>query len=72
MIAAQDTAGAWTDLDRKYIPFMAQHDIQAMLVRPDFYLYGAASTPSGVGPLIDDLAADLERHGVCLAVPAAV
>ena len=72
VIAAQDTAGAWTDLDRKYIPFMAQHDIQAMLVRPDFYLYGAASTPSGVGPLIDDLAADLERHGVCLAVPAAV
>ncbi len=57
---------AWVDLDGKYIPFMERHGIEAMLVRPDFYLYGAASTASDINRLVDDLAGDLERHGVNL------
>ena len=62
--AATGMAEAWLDLDGKFLPFMAQHGIVAMLVRPDFYLYGAAKTTNDVGQLVDDLATDLGRHGL--------
>jgi 2-polyprenyl-6-methoxyphenol hydroxylase-like FAD-dependent oxidoreductase len=58
---------AVTDLDGKYLPFMEQHGIHTMLVRPDFYLYGAVANAADVNPLVADLAADLKRHGVRLA-----
>jgi len=37
-----------------------------MLVRPDFYLYGAVVDGTQVNALVNDLAADLRRHGVRL------
>lgn len=58
-----NTADALIDLDAKFIPYMQQHGIDAMLVRPDFYLYGAVKEPGEINRLIDDLAHDLERHG---------
>lgn len=58
---------AVADLDGKYLPFMDQHGIETMLVRPDFYLYGAVSKAHPINPLVDDLAVDLQRHGVRLA-----
>ena len=67
LIAESSAAGAadtWLDLDGKFLPFMARHGIVAMLVRPDFYLYGAARGADDVGQLVDDLAADLGRHGL--------
>ena len=56
--------GSWADLDHKFLPYMAQHGITAMLVRPDFYLYGAVAQADHTNALVDDLAADLQRHGV--------
>ncbi|MGS0756737.1 bifunctional 3-(3-hydroxy-phenyl)propionate/3-hydroxycinnamic acid hydroxylase MhpA [Roseateles sp. GG27B] len=58
---------AWHDLDGKILPYMDQHDIDTMLVRPDFYLYGAASQASDVNSMVDDLAVDLRRCGVKLS-----
>ena len=54
------------DLDNKFLPYMEQHGIDTMLVRPDFYLYGAVSQTSQINALVDDLANDLHRHGVHL------
>ena len=59
--------GALSDLDDKFLPYMAQHGIDTMLVRPDFYLYGAVAEAGAVNQLVDDLAADLARHGVQVA-----
>ena len=56
--------GSWADLDHKFLPYMAQHGITAMLVRPDFYLYGAVAQADDTNALVDDLAADLRHHGV--------
>ena len=67
---AQAGPSAWIDLDSKFIPYMEQHNIEAMLVRPDFYLYGAVSKASDVNQLVDDLETDLERHGVRLIQPS--
>ncbi|GAC1389918.1 MAG: bifunctional 3-(3-hydroxy-phenyl)propionate/3-hydroxycinnamic acid hydroxylase [Variovorax sp.] len=67
LVAAEGSAAgpdALVDLDRKFIPYMEQHGIDTMLVRPDFYLYGAVSKASDVNALVDDLEADLGRHGV--------
>jgi hypothetical protein len=64
---AAETAGALVDLDRRFTAYMRQHGIDTMLVRPDFYLYGAVAEAGEVNRLVDDLAADLARHGVRLA-----
>ena len=65
IVPANETgAGVTRDLDAKFIPFMEQHGIDAMLVRPDFYLYGSAANADGIASLVDDWAADLGRHGV--------
>lgn len=66
-IVAKGTQGgpaALVDLDDKFIPFMEKHGIDTMLVRPDFYLCGAVGRARKVNGLVDDLASDLERHGV--------
>ena len=60
----QVSPGAVIDLDQKFIPYMAQHGTAAMLVRPDFYLYGAAADAQDVNALVDDLQADLSRNGM--------
>ncbi len=55
---------ALVDLDGKYLPFMDAHGIDTMIVRPDFYLYGAVPHADQAGALIRDLDGDLERFGV--------
>ena len=57
---------ALLDLDDKFIPYMDGLGIHTMLVRPDFYLYGAAARVDDINQLVDDLAADLDRHRVNL------
>lgn len=56
-------SGATQDLDGKFLPWMANLGLEAMLVRPDFYLYGGVAQGAGVCSLVDDLADDLVRHG---------
>ncbi|MFD2272337.1 hypothetical protein ACFS07_17400 [Undibacterium arcticum] len=51
------------DLDKKFTPFMDGHGIVAMLVRPDFYIYGGATAPSEISGLIERLAIDLGKYG---------
>ena len=54
---------ALADVDAKYLPFMERHGLVAMVVRPDFYLYGGVSDMGGVAGLIDRLGHDLAAHG---------
>ena len=70
VIAAEDEAAgphALVDLDRKFVPYMERHGIAAMLIRPDFYLYGAVARAGDVNALIDAFTDDLQRHGVKIA-----
>ena len=54
----------WEDLDGKFLSFMEQHGIETMLVRPDFYLYGAVGAGEDPQALLTDCAADLRRFGL--------
>ncbi|WP_229074508.1 bifunctional 3-(3-hydroxy-phenyl)propionate/3-hydroxycinnamic acid hydroxylase [Actinoplanes sp. DH11] len=47
------------DLDGVYLPYLSDADAVAILVRPDFYLFGAAHGPDDVPALIADLRAQL-------------
>ena len=54
----------WEDLDGKFLPFMERHGIEAMLVRPDFYLFGAVRAGEDPRALLGDCAAQLQRFGL--------
>ena len=64
LLGASGDAALAEDLDGKFLPFMQHHGIEAMLVRPDFYVWGAARSAAGMNALVDDLGADLRRHGI--------
>lgn len=64
-LASDDTAPvSLIDLDGKFTSFMDQHGLRAMLIRPDFYLYGGVGDKAQISDLVDSLAADLKRHEV--------
>lgn len=57
----------WQDLDGKFLPFMEQHGMETMLVRPDFYLFGSAGAGEAPEFLLRDCVAALRNAGLALA-----
>jgi 2-polyprenyl-6-methoxyphenol hydroxylase-like FAD-dependent oxidoreductase/catechol 2,3-dioxygenase-like lactoylglutathione lyase family enzyme len=47
------------DLDRRLTAWLQAHDTYAVLVRPDFYVFGSAASPAELPALLDDLHAQL-------------
>jgi flavoprotein hydroxylase len=43
------------DLDNVYLPYLARFGATALLVRPDYHVFGAVSGPDGAAELVDDL-----------------
>ncbi|WP_397475852.1 bifunctional 3-(3-hydroxy-phenyl)propionate/3-hydroxycinnamic acid hydroxylase [Pusillimonas sp.] len=66
MAANEDGPGSVVDLDNKFTPFMDEHGLVAMLVRPDFFMYGGARKPDEIPALLVQLADDLRKHGVAI------
>ncbi|MFW6695334.1 bifunctional 3-(3-hydroxy-phenyl)propionate/3-hydroxycinnamic acid hydroxylase [Streptomyces sp. MAR4 CNX-425] len=56
--AAADGASV-VDADDVYLPYLSQHGVVAALIRPDFYVFGAAADASRLAALVDDLRARL-------------
>ncbi|WP_447123975.1 bifunctional 3-(3-hydroxy-phenyl)propionate/3-hydroxycinnamic acid hydroxylase MhpA [Glaciimonas sp. GG7] len=56
-------ASAIVDIDQKFSAFMDDHDLVAMLIRPDFYIYGGASDSADLSPLINHLKTALHAYG---------
>jgi hypothetical protein len=48
-------AGTCRDVSGKYHRFLQEAGLQAVLVRPDFYIYGGVADSSQVPALVDDL-----------------
>ncbi len=61
-------ADAVGDLDGRFEAFMDRHGLASMLVRPDFYLFGAAARPDATPALLRRFASVLGEAGV--AAPA--
>ncbi len=56
-VASLDPASdhAVSDLDGRLTAWLEENSVSAVLVRPDFYVFGAAATAEDLGPLVDDL-----------------
>lgn len=54
------------DVDGRLCRFMQDHHWQAMLVRPDYYVYGGAASADDLPSLAADFLADLRAAGVKL------
>lgn len=58
------------DTQGQILPWMAGHGMAAMLVRPDFYLFGGAADPAGLESLLGDLARQARGYGLLKDQPA--
>ena len=47
------------DCDGRLTAWLSEHNAHAVLVRPDFYVFGGAASPEGVPALLDDLRTQL-------------
>ena len=47
------------DLDGRLTSWMSEHRAHAVLVRPDFYVFGSAASPEELSALLDDLSSQL-------------
>jgi 2-polyprenyl-6-methoxyphenol hydroxylase-like FAD-dependent oxidoreductase len=61
--ATPDAAGHVVDTNGKYADFMDAHHLKAIIVRPDFYVFGGASSASEIGSLVDSLSKQLHHYG---------
>jgi 2-polyprenyl-6-methoxyphenol hydroxylase-like FAD-dependent oxidoreductase len=43
------------DVDGRLTAWLREHDAHAVVVRPDFYVFGSAGSPERLGELLDDL-----------------
>lgn len=55
------------DLDGRLDAFLDDHGWNALIIRPDFYVYGGAATESDFRNLVGALVSDLARCGVATA-----
>ena len=67
VVLADGAGDSWHDDSGKYRAFMQQHGVHAVLMRPDFYLFGAAKTAEQAGELLRQL-----RENLCPVAEAAV
>jgi hypothetical protein len=61
--ATATVPGQIVDVQGKFTDYMDTHYLKAIIVRPDFYVFGGASTPSDIASLIDCLATQLADYG---------
>lgn len=50
-----NSPGYWEDVSGKYREFMCRHQVNAVLMRPDFYIYGAVSSAENIAGLLSAL-----------------
>lgn len=58
------TDAQFADTQNNILPFMTENDICAMLIRPDFYLFGAAQTSDAVDQLVENLATQAAKYDI--------
>lgn len=54
---------AAVDLGAKFLPFMLENGIRAMITRPDFYVFGGVRKREDLPALVDSLLDSLRAHG---------
>jgi 2-polyprenyl-6-methoxyphenol hydroxylase-like FAD-dependent oxidoreductase len=55
------------DLEGRLLGYMGKNSLAAMIIRPDFYIYGGVEDIGELADLVSQLLRDLEAHGVSIA-----
>lgn len=63
LAATADAHGRIVDIQGKLGGYLKANDLKAIIVRPDFYVFGGAATMPDFAALTDDLAAQLDGYG---------
>jgi hypothetical protein len=58
------------DVDGTYTSWFTEHEVAAVLQRPDFHLFGSAAEPGDAGALLDDLHRSLTSPADATDFPA--
>jgi hypothetical protein len=58
-IAREEQDGLWADVEGRYEAFFSEHEVSAILVRPDFVVFGAVQTMAELPAMVAELAAVL-------------
>ena len=64
MSPSVDSEPTVIDLQGKYSAYLAAAGLRALIVRPDFYVFGGASDAKGADRLIDDLRRQMAAFGI--------
>ena len=64
LVTLGDGENGVRDLDGRLDDFLTAQGWAAMIVRPDYYIYGGVAAQGGLGELVDDLLTDLAAAGV--------
>ena len=57
-----DAPGGVRDIDGRLTAWLGEHGVHAVLVRPDFYVFGSVPSAEGLPALLDDLRSQLQLH----------
>ncbi|WP_156292095.1 bifunctional 3-(3-hydroxy-phenyl)propionate/3-hydroxycinnamic acid hydroxylase MhpA [Oceanobacillus salinisoli] len=58
----EDGKGTVVDVTGKYSEYFEENDIEAVIVRPDYYIFGSTSDVSKVSSIVEDLASQLKKY----------
>ena len=64
IVTLGDKDGDVKDISGKFKNFLTEAKAEAMIVRPDFYVFGDASTANGVNALVGSLKSQMEQFGL--------
>jgi 2-polyprenyl-6-methoxyphenol hydroxylase-like FAD-dependent oxidoreductase len=71
-LEADANGRGFRDLTGRLDGFLTAQQWEAMIVRPDFYIYGGVGQLASLPKLVDDFLAHLDRAGIHVASPPAV
>lgn len=61
-ITKEDRVDAVKELTDKYANFFNEHEVEAVIVRPDYYIFGSVENISEVPDLVNDLAKQFKKY----------
>lgn len=69
LLAEGGSLGSTIDVDGKYHSFMKAHGVTAIIIRPDFYIFGGAASAEDTQALIERFSQIFAAAGVGLSAP---
>jgi 2-polyprenyl-6-methoxyphenol hydroxylase-like FAD-dependent oxidoreductase len=64
-VTSEDGSSAINDVEGAYTQFLKEHDLEVMVIRPDFYIFGGVASLKELPKLVDSLRGQLVNYESC-------